>query len=268
MKKRRRIAFAAATAAAVLGAFAVSAAWAPVVAPGVLAASSTAAIVYVVLYVKDLLAGLAIESQALHQMNHLPLTTAMPWSEYALAPRVVARLLFEIERRDASSIVECGTGVSTVVIARTLKSLGKGHLYSIEHDAGWATFVERMLAANSLRDYATVIVTALHPVLSFGQQSRWYDEAGVTSALADSGPIDVLIVDGPPERSGVLPRLRALPFFAERLAPDALLLVDDLHRAGEQRMMEYWAREYDLQPLDVTYDEGYGFFTVRRNGRS
>ena len=97
------------------------------------------------------------------------------------------------------------------------------------------------LASEALAGVARVILAPLgpHPLAAPG--ARWYSE----EALADlPGDIDLLVVDGPP---GNLPgmeqgRAPALPALRGKLAPTALVVLDDVHRPGEQAVLEHWAQ--------------------------
>jgi predicted O-methyltransferase YrrM len=257
-----------ATAGGLLGFHSAVSAWSPSVATGATIAAAAGWLAFILLHTKDLGTALHRQTQAAIHMQHLPFTTVLPWSPWALAPDVAARLLRQIQLRDAKSIVECGSGVSTLLIARTLKSLGRGHVYAIEHDDAWASFVTRMLQANGVGDVGTVIRAPLSEGKIDGQPTSWYDAAAVRDALASVEVVDVLIVDGPPEKSGHLARAAALPFFEDRLCAGALILVDDLHRQDETEMVSHWTERYALQPVDVDREEGYGFFALPRTGQA
>ncbi|MCW3064342.1 MAG: Methyltransferase domain, partial [Solirubrobacterales bacterium] len=61
--------------------------------------------------------------------------------------------------------------------------------------------------------------------------------------------IDLLLVDGPPafEPEIALSRYPALPVLAERLAPDATVVLDDIDRPGELAILETWERDCDFR---------------------
>jgi hypothetical protein len=60
----------------------------------------------------------------------------------------------------------------------------------------------------------------------------------------------VLVVDGPPTATGDLARFPAIPLLRERLAPDAVIIMDDLIRDSDQRVADLWR---ELLP-DFTYE--------------
>jgi predicted O-methyltransferase YrrM len=176
----------------------------------------------------------------------------LPWSDWAMTPAGLASACAEIERADRREIVELGSGVSTIVIARLLRHRGAGRLAAVEHDADWAGWVRSQLATEGLADLASAIVAPLadHPLARDG--ARWYEE----SALGDlPASVDLLIVDGPPaDLEGMEEgRYPALPVLAERLSANAAVILDDIDRAGEQAILGAWEREspFRFERLDA-----------------
>ena len=72
-----------------------------------------------------------------------------------MRPSGLVAVLNDIVINNRSRIVECGSGISTFYIGRLLQERG-GHLYSVEHDAGWADLLQRALAQEDLSEYVTV----------------------------------------------------------------------------------------------------------------
>lgn len=172
----------------------------------------------------------------------------LPWTSGAMQPGGLLAILNEIVLGSRGRIVECGSGVSTVFIARLLAQRG-GSLISLEHDPGWATVVERELAAEDLSEHARVMLAPLEPhPLALGG-GGWYPAAAAESAAQALGSIDLLIVDGPPaDRPEVeLSRYPALGVFQDSLAPGAVVVLDDANRVGESRVLERWAQEAEIK---------------------
>jgi predicted O-methyltransferase YrrM len=138
------------------------------------------------------------------------------------------------------TVVECGSGESTVAIARLLAERGDGRLYSLEHDEHWAERTRNRLAAEELTECVELIEAPLRPHgLGDGD---WY-ELGALERLPHA--IDLLLVDGPPGDLAPDGQMRypALPLLAPRLADGALVLLDDIDRPGELHVLERWRRE-------------------------
>jgi predicted O-methyltransferase YrrM len=177
---------------------------------------------------------------------------SIEWTEWSMAPEDLNAVTNLIAARRPGFVVELGAGWSTLVLARAVADVG-GALTSIEHDVAWAANVRESVLEAGLRD-VRVIHAPLepHPLAPGGPW--WYSEA----ALAElPNGIGLLLVDGPPggspENAGS--RHPALSVFENRLAPGALVVLDDAGRVGEREILERWERETGIH------------FTVRDGGR-
>jgi predicted O-methyltransferase YrrM len=173
-------------------------------------------------------------------------TADLPWSDWALLPQAIDLIVAEVDagRRE---VVECGSGVSTVAIARRLAAVGDGRLAALEHDPAWAGRVRGVLESEGLGDRARVIEAPLvgHPLAQPG--CRWYEPDSLEELPVSD--INLLLVDGPPAGDREIERSRypALPALAPRLAENALVVLDDINRPGEQWALEAWEDETELR---------------------
>lgn len=184
------------------------------------------------------------EAMALARLGSLPFQSLPPWSEYALSPRVLEEILFQVQWEGAQTVVECGSGVSTLYLARVLATQRQGRVYSVEHDEAWAKYIERLLASNELSNVVTVIRAPLRKQKPLDTGGLWYDEEAIRRFMPANLVVDMLIVDGPPERFGPRCRFPALPFFSSYLRRGALIVLDDVHRRGESAVLKAWMREF------------------------
>jgi hypothetical protein len=177
----------------------------------------------------------------------------LPWSEGAMSPAGLATVACETSFAERRMIVELGSGVSTVVLARLARQLG-GRTWAVEHHPGWAGWVRRQLDRDGLAGVATVVEAPLAPHPRSLDGAPWYDE-GALAGLPAAG-IELLLVDGPPGYGEGMERSRypALPALGERLAPGALVVLDDANRPGEAEIIDAWEREegwtFDRRPAE------------------
>ena len=160
---------------------------------------------------------------------------ALPWSDWSLSPDSILTLVSFLPSSRTSHVVECGAGLSTVYLAQHLRAIGKGHLWSVEHDPAWAVRVRRWLDERHLSGWATVVDAPL--------KDGWYDRDALHETLTEAAPIDLLTVDGPPAAVAKDARFPALPFFEAALAPHATVVLDDGHRQDETRIAQRWSEE-------------------------
>lgn len=189
----------------------------------------------------------------------LPLPSMRGW---AGSPDFLLRVTEEILKRGARTVVECSSGVSTVVCARSLQINGSGHVYSLEHDPEYAAKTRALLVRHGLTDWATVLDA---PLVSEGSATPWYSLAALPT---DMPPIDMLVVDGPPQAIGPLARYPALPRLEAKMAPTALIIVDDAARDGEKRMLACWAEEYPAFKQIGAYCEKGCVLAERKSGHN
>lgn len=176
------------------------------------------------------------------------LTGAMPpgaiiprpglWTLDAAGLGLLQRL---IEEGKPSLVVELGSGLSTIVIAARLAQAGHGRVVSVEHDARYADATRSYLRANGLHAVAEVRTA---PLSGQSGGAPWYDMA----AFEDLQDINLLLVDGPP--MPIAPRVRepALDRLRDRLAPGAVLVLDDAQRPGEREVLAAWHDRHGARP--------------------
>ncbi len=174
-----------------------------------------------------------------------------PMRLWAASPDFLMLSIALIKRYKPSMVVEIGSGVSTIVNAYALREVGQGRLTAFEHEAEFAAITADNLAAHQLSGLAQVIYAPLRPIEVGNQQFKWYD----TLQAAAIPPIDLLIVDGPPEKIGRLARYPALPILFDKLSDGAHILVDDFMRIDEHTMVNQWLEAYPLEVVHTAANE-------------
>lgn len=158
---------------------------------------------------------------------------------WAATARSVLAILDEIQRAPGPvTVLDCGSGSSTVLDALVLRARGKGgHVYALDADADFAEETRGYLRAHGVEEYGTVVDAPIVDVtLPDGRTVPWYDLSG----LPDIGPVDVLFVDGPIGTLAPEARFPAFPLLAARLAPGSLVVLDDTNRPDEKAIVERW----------------------------
>jgi len=171
-------------------------------------------------------------------------TNYLPWTEGALRPGALVAILNDICLSKRELIVECGSGISTIFIARLLKEREKGRLVSLEHDCRWADFVNNQIAKEGLSERAQVVLAVLEDCSLSNFSSAWYQEDSIRAAVKPRF-IDMLIVDGPPafEEGQEFSRYPALPLLKDLLSDDCIVVVDDIDRPAEREILKRWSDE-------------------------
>lgn len=148
----------------------------------------------------------------------------------------------------SDSIVECGSGLSTLLIGAVAARRGLS-VCSLEHLPKWRERVGGSLLRAGIAS-ARVVDS---PLVDYGGY-HWYRLPGDLPQR-----IGLVICDGPPAstpggRYGMLPQLR------DRLAPGSVVLLDDADRPDEQAIARRWADSLGCTPtLDGRRKRFYSF---------
>lgn len=155
----------------------------------------------------------------------------------ALAPDTGVEYMNLILRHKPATIVELGSGVSTLIAALLLKRQGSGRVIALDHDKEWLKLTRRMLADHGVEEWADLRYAPLVPVQGSGWP--WYNP----EALADVQDIDLLLVDGPPDYKDEGTRRPGLFLLEEKLTDQAHVVVDDCIRPNWYKWTVQWAGE-------------------------
>jgi hypothetical protein len=156
--------------------------------------------------------------------------------------------------KSTGTIAECGSGISTLLLASAGKASGR-EVFSFEHDPAWAAKLKNAIP-DRLRSSVDLCVT---PIRSYGDFD-WYSLEGVTP------PTDIgfVLCDGPPGKTrggryGLGPVLR--PY----LARGCIVLLDDTQRSSEHEVVLRWCEELNAE---VIHEGGtFNVLEVRRSAQ-
>lgn len=175
----------------------------------------------------------------LHQLARV--SSGMPTTRgWAASPDLLLLLVSLVEQHRPATVLDLGSGSTTLWMATAMRTHGiEGRIIAIDHDENYAELTRRAVVEHGLDKYADVRHAPLQDLELAGETWPWYS----VDALADVQHVDLLVVDGPP---GVLrshARYPALPTLLHRLAPGALVVIDDYARPDETAMVERWRDE-------------------------
>jgi hypothetical protein len=173
----------------------------------------------------------------------LPLPETGKW---AASPDFLKKVVEVAYTNPPEIVVEVGSGISTLIIAYCLKQIGKGKVISLDHSAKYAARSQHLIASHGLDKFAAVVYAPLIDYEINGEMWRWYD----TSFLQLDGPIDLLVIDGPPGTIGKLARYPAIPLLYKQLGDDVKIMLDDGARKDEKEVVERWRKEFQ----DLTHE--------------
>jgi predicted O-methyltransferase YrrM len=161
---------------------------------------------------------------------------------WAASPDVLLTLVSISKKIKPKVVVDLGSGISTLVLAKTSPN---AKIFSIDHLAEFAGKTNLLLEEHQIAN-VDLRVAPLSPHPSGGD---WYS----VSAFADIDQIDLLFIDGPPGSKDDKARHPVLAQCLSKLSPGAVIVIDDAGRAGERELAEMFASAlpgYELEFLN------------------
>lgn len=149
-------------------------------------------------------------------------------------------------------ILECGSGLTTIVLGLVTRGTGPD-VWSLEHHSEWHQRV-----SDALRQLAINHVNLCLSPLIGREGFAWYD---IPSSKMPNN-FGLVVCDGPP---GSTPggRYGLMPVMRDHLAPEAVILMDDIDRQGEWNAVHRWK---STEPLSIDVQgTTRKFAVVRRN---
>ncbi|WP_456374973.1 O-methyltransferase [Thiolapillus sp.] len=164
---------------------------------------------------------------------------ALPWTEHWSAAEDFLLLIADhCLTQKPASILECSSGLSTLVLARCCQLNGRGQVLSLENGEEYARATRENLAAFGLASHARVLHAPLSHQQVDDREFQWYRPDESLPAT-----IDMLVVDGPPGFLQPCSRYPALPLLRSRLADGCHVFLDDAARDDEKEIARRWLRE-------------------------
>jgi predicted O-methyltransferase YrrM len=161
-----------------------------------------------------------------------PKSTIGTWT---MSKQALMHLINELDKKNPKTILECGSGLSTITLAfyaQKNKKLIK--VISLEQDLNEANKNTKRLELLGLSKYAKIIHA---PIDSNGNYQ--IDSHQLQSNLS-SDLIDILIIDGPSGTKGC--RVSTLPSLSQFCNKNATWYLDDALRDGELEALYEWSK--------------------------
>lgn len=149
-------------------------------------------------------------------------------------------------------ILECGSGLSTILVGLVAKRRGLDH-WVLEHTPEWASKVRTCLNRYAIDS----VVLCEGPLRDYGEFS-WYDPP--LESMPDN--FGTVICDGPPgsTKGG---RYGLAAVMGKRLGPGCVILLDDAGRDEETAIAERWEAELGAHSETLGHAKPYVRMTVK-----
>jgi len=207
-----------------------------------------------------------LASLLLHRL--FPDSTVLPFSPFSLNPNTILHIINDLQVNRRNSVIEFGTGVSTLIMAKFIKSNGlTTQILSVDHDLKWSAYIEEELIKHNCSEQVTLLVAPLCEHNNDQYSGKWYNEIIVKNAM-DQKTFDMLLVDGPSAGEHKHVRFSALPIIFEALEDNFIIFLDDIRRPGERKILEEWEGMFHNAKKDVivNYDVNKVYAVIKSPG--
>ncbi|MBW4514571.1 MAG: class I SAM-dependent methyltransferase [Timaviella obliquedivisa GSE-PSE-MK23-08B] len=155
------------------------------------------------------------------------------FTNWALSLRCLEWLNELIKGNQIDSVLECGSGLSTVYL-EALKQKGLiSKSLSLEHSQKWLTQVRAVLSKKQLESSSLV-----HCPLING----WFNLDPLQPK--QRGFYDLILIDSPPARTQPQARYPALEKLKDFMHQNTWIILDDFRRDDEKAIVKRWLKEY------------------------
>jgi len=197
------------------------------------------------------------EATLQEMINIRPLLDGPPldYGGWAMDSHLGKTLAQAIARHEPQCVLECGSGTSTVFIAQCMKrEKTGGRIIALEHLERFAEKTRQMLREHEVEEYGKVVTAPLEQREVDGKKQPWY---GVDlRRLEDVPPINLLVVDGPPQDTSTRARFPALPLLHEHISDECIVILDDGDRKEEAEIAQEWTRTFDMKDTYIPGGKG------------
>ena len=189
----------------------------------------------------------------------LELESCLPFTpDWSAAPDFLKLIADYCLQTRPETILECSSGITTLVLARCCQINGFGHVYSLENGEEYADVTSEQLNRFGLNAFVNVKYAPLQNKMIADQAYDWYqtDEINISS-------IDMLVIDGPPGFIQKNSRYPALPVLFNNLSKGCKVFLDDAARPDEKEIVEIWLSEFSgLEHSYIANERGCSVITV------
>lgn len=189
------------------------------------------------------------QQQALASIHNLiDLRSPLPvMGEWAASPdflRIISEIILD---RKPETILECGSGVSSVVVGYLLEKNECGRIFSLENKNNFYKKNNDLIARHSLSKHVSIVHAPLVERKVGDKSFECYN----IKQIADIQLIDLLIIDGPAGN-----RYPVLPVLFNQLSDNVLIIIDDCKREKDGENVLRWLSEFPFEAEWIDTEKG------------
>ncbi len=142
-----------------------------------------------------------------------------PSGDDSAGPDLLREAILQINAVKPSLVVALGCGTGCVLLGHAVQACG-ARLVCLEQDESAVDLCKALITAHSLSAVVDLVYAPIVATILSNEIWCWYDVDKL-----EAGQIDILIVNGPPERVQKQSKYPALPLLCNRLNPSCVVLL-------------------------------------------
>lgn len=173
----------------------------------------------------------------------LGLRLPLYWNSWPIEEEFARYFVYRVATRRPKTIVELGSGMSTLLAAKTLDKLGVDYLItSIDSDADFLEQTKSLLIAENVYDKEKIklVFSPLRNIEFDAGKYLWYTPGDFVFSF---DMVDFLFVDGPVGGLCKNARYPAMNIMRPYLKKGSLVVMHDAKRADEKEIAQLWREE-------------------------
>jgi len=179
-------------------------------------------------------------------MHSIKLIKSLPKKPWSIMPETLAELDYWLYVNKPKTVLECGSGLSTLIFARYAKNNPEATVVSLDHDKKYFTTTKKMLG--KLQRNVKLILAPL------------VGNPPVYNIDLSEYKFDFVLLDGPPAKDGG--RSEMFDWLYPHLSDRCQVWVDDGDRKDEATSAKRWAEDYSFIIRETNLRKG---LTILKN---
>lgn len=201
--------------------------------------------------------------QIIHKL--FPEFCYLPFTPFSLNPYTIVHILNDILFNNRAQIVEFGSGISTIIIARFIKvNKLNTKILSIDNNKDWQEIISKEVKKYNCEENLTLVHAEIdkhnNAELKAYDNEFWYNYEKVKIAINNlDNEIDLVVVDGPSTGTSTYVRYSALPILKTKLSKSSCIFLDDIRRPSEREIITKWNT---IINGNLRFEKMYGIITL------
>ena len=183
----------------------------------------------------------------------LPIMRGWPAS-----PDFILRLINIIFETKPKTILDVGSGVTSLIAGYCIEKIGSGKVVSIDHNEKYYNITKSNIQKHGLEKVIDLNLAPLKEYNINGKEWLWYNN----EFLKSYNSFDLIIVDGPPGSTQKKARYPVIPLLKNQISANCNIILDDGKREEEKELAEMWVKENSNFRSSFFKDDEKGTFVI------